>query len=114
QQESEADHIGIFLMTFAGYDPDQAVVFWQRMETAARGPQPSSRVPARVRPRADPAADPSIDSVGWHARHKKSETRNPKQIRNTKSKIRNRNCSVSCFEFRILDLFRISDFVFRI
>jgi predicted Zn-dependent protease len=32
EQESEADHIGVFLMTFAGYDPRQAVVFWQRME----------------------------------------------------------------------------------
>jgi metalloendopeptidase OMA1, mitochondrial len=31
QQESEADHIGLFLMTFAGYDPHQAVVFWERM-----------------------------------------------------------------------------------
>src|SRR5204862_5997037 len=34
QQESEADHIGLFLMTFAGYDPDQVVVFWERMEAA--------------------------------------------------------------------------------
>jgi predicted Zn-dependent protease len=32
KQESEADHIGLFLMTFAGYDPEQAVVFWQRMQ----------------------------------------------------------------------------------
>ncbi len=32
QQESEADHIGVFLMTFAGYDPNQAVVFWKRMK----------------------------------------------------------------------------------
>jgi predicted Zn-dependent protease len=32
QQESEADHIGLFLMTFAGYDPDQAVAFWERMK----------------------------------------------------------------------------------
>ncbi len=37
QQESEADHIGVFLMTFAGYDPDAAVAFWQRMEETARG-----------------------------------------------------------------------------
>jgi len=39
RQESEADHIGVFLMTFAGYDPEQAVVFWERMrEQAGRGP----------------------------------------------------------------------------
>lgn len=30
-QESEADHIGVFLLPFAGYDPDEAVEFWQRM-----------------------------------------------------------------------------------
>lgn len=41
QQESEADHIGIFLMTFAGYNPDEAVRFWERMEQAtARGGHP--------------------------------------------------------------------------
>jgi len=34
QQESEADHIGLFLMTFAGYDPDQAIAFWERMQQA--------------------------------------------------------------------------------
>ncbi len=36
RQESEADHIGIFLMTFAGYDPHQAVVFWERMQEVSR------------------------------------------------------------------------------
>jgi metalloendopeptidase OMA1, mitochondrial len=36
-QESEADHIGVFLMTFAGYDPDQAVAFWERMEEMTGG-----------------------------------------------------------------------------
>jgi metalloendopeptidase OMA1, mitochondrial len=42
QQESEADHIGIFLMTFAGYNPDEALHFWQRMEelSARRGRPP--------------------------------------------------------------------------
>jgi predicted Zn-dependent protease len=39
EQESEADHIGLFLMTFAGYDPDEALVFWQRMQRAAQGGQ---------------------------------------------------------------------------
>ncbi len=34
EQELEADHIGIFLMTFAGYDPEQAVTFWREMQTA--------------------------------------------------------------------------------
>ncbi|MBV9123230.1 MAG: M48 family metallopeptidase [Planctomycetes bacterium] len=37
QQESEADHIGLFLMTFAGYDPDQAIRFWNRMKEAGEG-----------------------------------------------------------------------------
>jgi predicted Zn-dependent protease len=41
EQESEADHIGLFLMTFAGYDPDQAVHFWKRMSQAhQRGSPP--------------------------------------------------------------------------
>jgi predicted Zn-dependent protease len=37
QQEAEADHIGVFLMTFAGYDPEEAVHFWERMGQAGRG-----------------------------------------------------------------------------
>jgi metalloendopeptidase OMA1, mitochondrial len=39
EQEAEADHIGLFLMTFAGYDPEQAVRFWERMQQAAGGQQ---------------------------------------------------------------------------
>jgi predicted Zn-dependent protease len=32
QQESEADHIGLFLMTFAGYDPRATLRFWEKMQ----------------------------------------------------------------------------------
>jgi predicted Zn-dependent protease len=39
-QETEADHIGVFLMTFAGYAPGEAVAFWERMaEASGRGGQ---------------------------------------------------------------------------
>lgn len=40
EQESEADHIGIFLMTFAGYDPREAVRFWERMRQLNTRGQP--------------------------------------------------------------------------
>jgi predicted Zn-dependent protease len=41
QQESEADHIGLFLMKFAGYDPRQVLVFWKNMQRlAAERPHP--------------------------------------------------------------------------
>lgn len=36
-EESEADHIGLFLMTFAGYDPREAVRFWERMQRVTGG-----------------------------------------------------------------------------
>ncbi len=53
-QEEEADHIGLIIMAMAGYDPQEAVPFWQRMAEADSGerppellsthPDPSSRV----------------------------------------------------------------------
>jgi predicted Zn-dependent protease len=39
-QEAEADKIGVFLMTFAGYDPREAIVFWERMQKAHQGGAP--------------------------------------------------------------------------
>ena len=36
-QEAEADHIGLFLMTFAGYDPGEAVHLWNRMQQISAG-----------------------------------------------------------------------------
>ncbi|HEX4588882.1 MAG TPA: M48 family metallopeptidase [Gemmataceae bacterium] len=40
RQESEADHIGVFLMTFAGYDPRAAVIFWEAMASRGGGHVP--------------------------------------------------------------------------
>jgi metalloendopeptidase OMA1, mitochondrial len=37
RQESEADHIGVFLMTFAGFQPEEAVRFWVNMSRANQG-----------------------------------------------------------------------------
>ncbi len=38
--ESEADEIGLILMAMAGYNPDEAIPFWQRMEKASHGQAP--------------------------------------------------------------------------
>jgi predicted Zn-dependent protease len=35
--ESEADHYGLLLMSIAGYNPDAAPPFWERMTAAAGG-----------------------------------------------------------------------------
>lgn len=37
KQELEADQMGLYLMGMAGYDPRQAIPFWNRMEAASSG-----------------------------------------------------------------------------
>ena len=39
-QESEADHLGLVLMTMAGYNPNEAVSFWERMAAQKGGQSP--------------------------------------------------------------------------
>lgn len=36
-QESEADQMGLYIMGMAGYDPREAIPFWERMEAASKG-----------------------------------------------------------------------------
>jgi predicted Zn-dependent protease len=38
--ETEADEIGLCLMAMAGYNPEEAIPFWQRMEKASGGGAP--------------------------------------------------------------------------
>jgi len=40
QHESEADHIGLIFMAMAGYDPQQAPLFWKRMIDMNTGQKP--------------------------------------------------------------------------
>jgi len=39
-QESEADHLGLVFMTMAGYDPNEALGFWERMAAQKGGQAP--------------------------------------------------------------------------
>jgi len=39
-QESEADHLGLIFMSMAGYNPNEAVNFWQRMSAQKGGQGP--------------------------------------------------------------------------
>ncbi|WP_324677881.1 M48 family metallopeptidase [Hymenobacter sp. GOD-10R] len=41
QQESEADHLGLIFMAMAGYNPETAVAFWQRMAAQSQGGTPA-------------------------------------------------------------------------
>jgi predicted Zn-dependent protease len=38
--ESEADELGLIFMAMAGYNPEEAIPFWRRMEAASKGAPP--------------------------------------------------------------------------
>jgi predicted Zn-dependent protease len=38
--ENEADHMGLIFMAMAGYNPNEAVSFWERMAAASKGQKP--------------------------------------------------------------------------
>ena len=38
--ENESDRLGLIFMAMAGYDPNEAVAFWQRMAAEKKGAQP--------------------------------------------------------------------------
>jgi predicted Zn-dependent protease len=40
KQESEADHLGLIFMAMAGYNPNEALAFWQRMAASKTGQAP--------------------------------------------------------------------------
>jgi predicted Zn-dependent protease len=40
EQESESDHIGLIYMARGGYDPKQAITFWENMAKASKGQEP--------------------------------------------------------------------------
>lgn len=40
KHETEADYMGLILMTMAGYNPDKAVTFWQKMSASSGGKVP--------------------------------------------------------------------------
>ena len=40
KQETEADHLGLIFMAMAGYDPNVAVPFWERMAASSKGGKP--------------------------------------------------------------------------
>jgi predicted Zn-dependent protease len=41
RQESEADHLGLIFMAMAGYNPEAAIPFWQRMAAQGQGGTPA-------------------------------------------------------------------------
>jgi predicted Zn-dependent protease len=56
-QESEADRLGLIFMAMAGYDPNGAVAFWQRMRQTQKGSAPPELLSSH------PADNTRIESI---------------------------------------------------
>ncbi len=56
-QESEADRLGLIFMAMAGYDPNGAVAFWQRMRQSQKGSAPPELLSSH------PADDTRIENI---------------------------------------------------
>jgi len=66
EQESEADQFGVNFMHAAGYDPRQAIAFWERMAAQNRGSRPPEMLSTHPDPVARIAALRAyINQRGW-------------------------------------------------
>ena len=75
--ESEADHEGLLLMAQAGYDPQEAIDFWERMERFTGG----DRTPELL------STHPSYETRSKHLKEWKPEAqRHYKQYRSSRAK----------------------------
>jgi len=70
--ESEADEIGLYYMARAGYDPHEAVNFWQRMEQNNNRPQPPEFLSTH------PSHGTRIQELNEHMSHAMEEYRKAK------------------------------------
>lgn len=57
--ENEADRLGLIFMAMAGYDPHEAIGFWQRMSAAQKGPRPPQFLSTH------PADETRIRNIGY-------------------------------------------------
>jgi predicted Zn-dependent protease len=65
--ESEADEVGLYYMARAGYDPHEAILFWERMEQSASGPQPPEFMSSH------PSHGTRIERLREHMHHAEEE-----------------------------------------